>query len=132
MVPTQFSLFFHHQIFQRRKIINSNTYHIPITMSDTVLSNLHELIHLPIQLCKVVLESSTHFLDDETEVGTINSPILRKLLLFLDFLLLHSSPLQSKGHLFWGLVLKGLVGLHRTIKLQLLQCYWFGHRLGLL
>ena len=24
------------------------------------------------------------------------------------------------------LVLKGLVGLHRTIQLQLLQCYWFG------
>ena len=90
-------------------------------MSDTVLSNLHELIHLPIQLCKVVLESSTHFLDDETEVGTINSPILRKLLLFLDFLLLHSSPLQSKGHLFWVLVLKGLVGLHRTVHLQR---YW--------
>ena len=31
---------------------------------------------------------------------------------FLDFLLLHSSPLQWKGHLFWVLVLKGLVGLH--------------------
>ena len=29
------------------------------------------------------------------------------------------------------LVLKGLVGLHRTIKLQLLQCYWSRHRLGL-
>ena len=28
------------------------------------------------------------------------------------------------------LVLKGLVGLHRTIKLQLLQRYWLGHRLG--
>ena len=24
------------------------------------------------------------------------------------------------------LVLKGLVGLHRTIHLQLLQCYWLG------
>ena len=24
------------------------------------------------------------------------------------------------------LVLKGLVGLHRTVQLQLLQCYWFG------
>ena len=24
------------------------------------------------------------------------------------------------------LVLKGLVGLHTTIQLQLLQCYWFG------
>ena len=27
------------------------------------------------------------------------------------------------------LVLKGLVGLHRTVQLQLLQCYWLGHRL---
>ena len=30
------------------------------------------------------------------------------------------------------LVLKGLVGLHRTIQLQLLQHYWLRHRLGLL
>ena len=37
-----------------------------------------------------------------------------------------------KGHLFWVLVLKGLVGLHKTIQLQLLQHYWLGHRLGLL
>ena len=51
---------------------------------------------------------------------------------FLDFLLLHSSLLKRKGHLFWLLVLKGLVGLHRIIQLQLLQCYWWGHRLGLL
>ena len=29
------------------------------------------------------------------------------------------------------LVLKGLVGLHRTVQLQLLQGYWLGHRLGL-
>ena len=29
------------------------------------------------------------------------------------------------------LVLKGLVGLHRTVQLQLLQRYWLGHRLGL-
>ena len=27
------------------------------------------------------------------------------------------------------LVLKGLIGLHRTIQLQLLQCYWLEHRL---
>ena len=27
------------------------------------------------------------------------------------------------------LVLKGLVGLHRTVHLQLLQHYWLGHRL---
>ena len=31
---------------------------------------------------------------------------------YIDFLLLHSSPLSSKGHLFGVLVLKGLVGLH--------------------
>ena len=30
------------------------------------------------------------------------------------------------------LVLESLVGLHRTIKLQLLQHYWLGRRLGLL
>ena len=30
------------------------------------------------------------------------------------------------------LVLEGLVGLHRTLQLQLLQHYWLGHRLGLL
>ena len=51
---------------------------------------------------------------------------------FLDFLLLHSGPLGTGiGHLFWVLVLEGLVGLHRTIQLQLLKYYWSGHRLGL-
>ena len=29
------------------------------------------------------------------------------------------------------LVLKGLVGLHRTIQRQLLQHYWLGRKLGL-
>ena len=29
------------------------------------------------------------------------------------------------------LALKGLVGLHKTVQLQLLQHYWSGHRLGL-
>ena len=51
---------------------------------------------------------------------------------FLDFLLLHSSPLWWKGHFFRMLILEGLVGLHRTIQLWLLQHYWSGHRLGLL
>ena len=35
------------------------------------------------------------------------------------------SPIM-KEHLFWVLVLKGLVGLHRTVQLQLLQHYWPG------
>ena len=29
------------------------------------------------------------------------------------------------------LVLKGLVGLHRAVQLQLLQHYWSGHRFGI-
>ena len=41
------------------------------------------------------------------------------------------SPIM-KRHLFRVLVLKGLIRLHRTIQLQLLQHYWLGHRLGLL
>ena len=51
---------------------------------------------------------------------------------FLYFLLLHSSPLWWKGHLFGVLVLEGLAGLHRTVQIQLIQHYWLGHRLGLL
>ena len=53
---------------------------------------------------------------------------------FLDFLLFIPVPYNEKDIFFLGgvLVLKGLVGLHRTIQLQLLQCYWLGHRLGLL
>ena len=50
---------------------------------------------------------------------------------FLDFLLLHSSALYWKGHLFWVLIIEGLVGFHRTIQLQLLEHYQSGHRLGL-
>ena len=38
------------------------------------------------------------------------------------------SPMM-KGHLFWVLVLEGLVGHHRIVQLQ---HYWLGHRLGLL
>ena len=52
--------------------------------------------------------------------------------IFLDFFLLHSSPLRWKGHLLVVLVIQGLVGLHRTLQLQLLQHYWLRHRLGLL
>ena len=40
-------------------------------------------------------------------------------------------PITKRGHLLGVLVLEGLVGLHRTIHLQLLQCYWSGHRLEL-
>ena len=50
---------------------------------------------------------------------------------FLDFLHLHSSPLEWKGQLYWVLVRKGLESLHRSIQRQLIQHYWLGHRLGL-
>ena len=42
------------------------------------------------------------------------------------------SPIMKRTSFLGVLVLEGLVGLHRTIQLQLLQCYWLGHRLGLL
>ena len=40
------------------------------------------------------------------------------------------SPIK-KRNLFWVLVLKDLLGRHRTVQFQLLQHYWSGHRLGL-
>ena len=88
-----------------------------------------------------------HFLDKTLLVfallhSAFQGQIWRLLQVFLDFLLLHSSPLWWKGHLFWGvsskrsykkiIIIKGLVGLHRTVQLQLLQHYWLEHRLGLL
>ena len=42
------------------------------------------------------------------------------------------SPMMRRTFFGGVLVLEGLVGLHRTIQLQLLQHYWSGHRLGLL
>ena len=42
------------------------------------------------------------------------------------------SPIIKRTSLGGGvLVLKDLVGLHRTVQLQLLQCYWLEHRLVL-
>ena len=41
-------------------------------------------------------------------------------------------PYNEKDIFFLVLVLKGLIGLHRTIQFQLLQHYRLGHRLGLL
>ena len=38
----------------------------------------------------------------------------------LDFMILHSSPLWWKGHLYLVFILEGLVGLHRTVQLQVL------------
>ena len=40
---------------------------------------------------------------------------------YIDFLLLHSNPWWWIEHLFWVLVLKGIVGIHRTIQLLLIS-----------
>ena len=52
----------------------------------------------------------------------------------LDFLLLHSSSLWWKRHLFFFflVLVLGLVGLLRTIQLQVCKHSWLGHRVGLL
>ena len=44
----------------------------------------------------------------------------------LDFLLLRSSPLSWKGNLFLVLVLESLVGLHRTVQLELFSVTGWG------
>ena len=38
---------------------------------------------------------------------------------------------NEKDIFFWVFILEGLVGLHRTIQVQLLEHYLLGHRLGL-
>ena len=63
--------------------------------------------------------------------SVLQGQICLLLQVFLDFLLLDSSPLYWKGHLLGVLILKCVVGLHRTIQLQLLLHYWSGHRLEL-
>ena len=50
----------------------------------------------------------------------------------LDFLFQHSSALWWKGHLLLVLVLEGVIGLHRTIQIQLLWQKCLGHRSGFL
>ena len=50
---------------------------------------------------------------------------------FLTYYFFIPVPYNEKDIFFWVLVLKGLIGLHKTVQLQLLQHYWLGHRLGL-
>ena len=50
----------------------------------------------------------------------------------LEFIILRSSPLWWKGHLSLVFILEGLVGLHRTVQLQVLWHQSLRHRLGLL
>ena len=51
---------------------------------------------------------------------------------FLDFLLNIPVPYNEKDIFFWVLLLKDLIGLHRTVQLQLVQRYCLRYRLELL
>ena len=62
----------------------------------------------------------------------LHSVLQGQICLLLQVFLLHSGPLNEKDIFLGVLVLKGLVGLHRTAQLLLLQNNWSGHRLGLL
>ena len=44
----------------------------------------------------------------------------------LDFLLLHSRPLWWKGHLFWMLILEGLVSLHKLFNFSFFSITGWG------
>ena len=86
--------------------------------------NLFGVDHLVMSMCRVFscvvgrgcLLWPVHFLGKTLLVfallhSAFQGQICLLLQVFLDFLLLHASPLSWKRHLFWVLVLKGLVGL---------------------
>ena len=98
--------------------------------------------HLVMCMCRVfscVVESGcllwpVHFLGKTILAFALLHSVLQGqicliLQVSLDFLF--CIPFPYNKNLFWVLVLEGLVGLHRTIQLQLL-CYWLGHGLELL
>ena len=62
-------------------------------------------------LAKLLMLAPLHFV--------LQGQICLLLHVSLDFLLLHSNTFYENGTSFGVLVLKGLVGLHRTILLQL-------------
>ena len=97
----------------------------PCVESSLVLLEEHVCYDQCIFLAKLLVFALLH--------SVFQGQICLLLQVSLDFLLLHSSPLWWKGHLFFlVLVLEGLVGHHKTIQLQFLQHYWLGHRHGLL
>ena len=63
--------------------------------------------------------------------SVLQGQICLSLQVFLDSYFCIPRHYNEKDIFFWLLVLKGLVGLHRTVQLQLLQHYWSGHGLGL-
>ena len=100
----------------------------PLALFVVMLSKAHLTSHSRMSSSRWVITPS--WLSGSWRYYLYSSSVL--LQVSLDFLLLHSSPLWWKGHLYWVLVLEGLVGCQGTVHLQLLQHYWSGHRLGLL
>ena len=77
----------------------------------------------------VVLENSISVCPASFCIPRPNLPVTPGVSWFPTFAF--QSPIMKRTS-SWVLVLEVLVGLHRTIQLQLLQCYWLGHRLELL
>ena len=73
-------------------------------------------------MCCVFDHTKTHVFDHVFQMVNIK---IRLIIFFVakDGEALYNQPKQ---------VLEGLVGVHRTVQLHLLQYYWLGHRLGLL
>ena len=114
----------------------------PSSAANNIIYLIFSIDHLLISMCRVIscVVGRGRFLWPVCSLGktllaftllhfVLQGQICLLLQVSLDFLLLHSSSLWWKGHLFGVLVLEGLVGLHRTVKL--LQQYWSGHRLEL-
>ena len=94
--------------------------------------------HLNAEFQRIARRDKRAFISDQCKEIEKNNRMgkTRDLNLPVTWLLTFAFPSSvMKWHLFWVLVpwvlvLKGLVGLHRTVQLQLLQRYWLGHRLG--
>ena len=95
----------------------------PQSAPSLVFVDCIELLHLG---CK---ENQSDFGNDHLVMSKAKFACYSRYLLTSYFFIL--VPYNEKGHLFWVLVLEGLVGLHRTVQLQFLQRSWSGHRLGL-
>ena len=96
----------------------------PQSAPSLVFVDCIELLHLG---CK---ENRSDFGNDHLVMSKAKFACYSRYLLTSYFFIL--VPYNEKGHLFWVLVLKELVGDHRTIQLQLLQHYWLGPILRLL
>ena len=119
-------------------------YRTPPSLAAKNIINLISVDHLVMSMCSNVscdgrgyLLWPVHYFDKTLLAFALFHFVLQGqacllLQVSLDFLLLHSSPLWWKTHLFLALALEDFLGLQRTIQLQLFQHFWLGHRFWLL